>query len=106
MHALPYIIVLAGTTLVAFALAWYAWRQRRLVGAAALAWLALLVAVWVLFYAIELGASGQPAKVVSAKLQYLGIVGTPLAWLIFARQFASRHRWPTRRGLVALLVIP
>jgi 16S rRNA (guanine966-N2)-methyltransferase len=40
MHALPYIIVLASTTLMAFALAGYAWRRRPLVGADALAWLA------------------------------------------------------------------
>ena len=44
MSLLPYIVLLACAALLAFAIAWLAWRQHTLPGALALAWLSLAVA--------------------------------------------------------------
>src|SRR5215212_5367039 len=97
-----YTVLLFTITGVLVALALYA-RQRR---ATAFMWLALVVAEWALTYALELAGSSAPAKVFWAKLQYLGITSTPLAWLIFALHYTDRSRWLTRRNLALLLILP
>jgi len=88
-----YISLLAGATLVALAIAWSAWRQRALPGALALMWLSLAVAEWTATYALELPASDFASKLVLAKLQYVGIVGVPVAWLVLAGWALLRFRF-------------
>ena len=101
-----YAIFLFATTGVLVALALYAWQRHTTAGATALAWLALAVAEWVLTYALELTGADMATKVLWAKLQYLGIVNAPLAWLTFTLQYTGKARRPTRRGLTVLLIIP
>ena len=98
-------LLLAATALMLF-LAAYIWRYHRVSGAKALIWLTLSVGVWVLGYALELWASSVEVKLFWAKVQYLGIVQTPVAWLAFAAYYTWSRRWLTRRRLVALLVPP
>ena len=101
-----YTVLLFITTgaLVAFAL--YARLRRGVAGAPAFVWLALLVAVWVLTYALELGTDNLPRKIEYAQLQYLGIASVPLAWLAFTLQYTGRATWLTRRRLALLLIEP
>src|SRR5689334_16205213 len=99
-----YAIFLFATTGVLIAVALYAWQRRTTAGAAALAWLALAVAEWVMTYALELASADMATKVLWAKLQYLGIVNAPLAWLTFTLQYTGKARRPTRRGLAVLLI--
>ena len=86
---LPYISLLAGAALVALAIAWSAWRQRALPSALALMWLSLAVAEWTATYALELSSSDFASKLVWAKLQYIGIVCIPVAWLVLAVRVAG-----------------
>jgi hypothetical protein len=86
---LSYLSLLAGATLVALAIAWSAWRQRVLASALALMWLSLAVAEWTATYALELSASDFASKLVWAKLQYVGIVSVPVAWLVLAARVAG-----------------
>jgi PAS domain S-box-containing protein len=99
---IAYTALLFTITGVLVALALYA-RQRR---ATAFMWLALVVAEWALTYALELAGSSAPAKVFWAKLQYLGITSTPLAWLIFTLHYTGKAHWLTRRKLALLLILP
>src|SRR5690348_10350623 len=86
---LSYILLLASATLVALAIAWSAWRQRTLPSAIALMWLSLAVAEWTMTYALELAAPDFVSKLMWGKLQYIGIVWVPVAWLVLAARLAG-----------------
>ena len=84
-----YVSLLAGAALIALAIGWLAWRQRTLPSALALMWLGLAVAEWTVTYALELSAPDFASKLVWAKLQYVGIVCVPVAWLVLAARVAG-----------------
>jgi PAS domain S-box-containing protein len=105
-YAPSYSILLLIVSCLGTILAWYAWRQRALPAAGPLAGIAFCAATWALTYAFELIAPTVEAKIFWARLQYLGITGLPVAWVLFAAQYAGRGirlRW---RTLSAMLLIP
>jgi PAS domain-containing protein len=68
--------------------------------------LMLAVAEWSLGYTFELVADSLSAKLLWAKVQYLGIVSVPLLWFVFAWQYVERHQWLTRNRLLLLSIVP
>ena len=74
---------------MALVIACIAWRQRTLPSTLALMWLSLAVAEWAATYALELSASDFASKLMWAKLQYVGIVWVPVAWLMLAVRVAG-----------------
>jgi PAS domain S-box-containing protein len=79
-------------------LTYFIWRHRRVQGAAPLMILSLAAAEWSITYALELATAQSPIAIVMAKLQYLGIVTVPVAWLIFAMLYSGysqRVNWLT-----------
>jgi PAS domain S-box-containing protein len=97
------LIVLAAA--LSAGLAFLAWRSRSTPGAPTFTILMLSVTVWGLSHALELSSDTLPAKLLWAKLEYLGIVAVPVAWLAFALQQTGHERWLTRRT-VSLLATP
>ncbi len=102
----PYIVPLLVAAAVLAVLAFYAWRRRPAPGATWFALLMLAAAEWSLAYALELGSSDLPAKVLWAKVEYVGIATTPAAWLIFALQYTGREKWVTPRNVILLTLVP
>lgn len=102
----PYALPLLAAAAVSGAVALYAWWRREASGARAVALLMLAVSVWSLGYALEFSASDLGSKVFWAKVEYLGIVTVPVAWLVFALRYTGRARWLTRRNLAVLAGIP
>lgn len=79
-------------------LAYFIWHHRTVQGAVPLMILSLSAAEWSLGYALELATAQLPIAIVLAKLQYLGIVTLPVAWLVFAMLYsghAQRVNWIT-----------
>lgn len=101
-----YVILLLIGSLAAAFLGVYAWQRRQSNGLIAFVWLALAAAEWSAGYALELISHNLPAIVFWAKLEYLGIVTLPVAWLVFALQYSGRAKWLQRRYLLALFAIP
>ncbi len=66
----------------------------------------LAVAEYSAAYALELGSTDLPTKLVWAKMQYLGIVSLPLGWLAYALQYTDRDYWLTPRNLGLLAILP
>jgi PAS domain-containing protein len=64
------------------------------------------IAMWSLGYTLELASTELPVKVFWAKMQYLGIVSVPTAWLAFALQYTNREGWLSRRNLALLAIEP
>jgi signal transduction histidine kinase len=102
----PYTLVLLAAAAVSAALAVYVWRRREARGAGAVVLMMLAVFVWSFGYAFEIGAAGLGAKVFWAKVEYLGIVTVPFAWLVFALRYTGRDRFVTRRNLALLAAVP
>ena len=62
------------------------------------------ICVWSLASALELGATDLAAKLLLTKVEYLGVVVVPLAWLAFALRYTGRlDRWGKR--LVAFVAV-
>jgi len=101
-----YVPPLVAAAAVSAALALFVWRRRPAPGTVPFVWLMLAVTEWSLGYALELGSTDLPGKLFWAKVQYLGIVFVPLAWLVFALQYAGRDKWLARRNLIWLSSVP
>ena len=91
---------------ITIALSHYAWRHRQIRGGQAFFWLMLAVSEWVLTYALELASVTLAGKLLWAKLQYLGIAITPVAWFALARSYAQPNSSLRRRTLALLLLMP
>jgi PAS domain S-box-containing protein len=102
----PYLFPLGIATVVSVVLALVAWRRRPAPGATAFVLLMLAVAEWSLAYALRLACADLEAKLLWAKVRYLGIVIVPATWLAFALQYTGRDRWLTRRNLTLLAIEP
>lgn len=102
----PYIWPLVLGAVVSAALACHTWRRRRATGARAFAALMLAVAEWSAAYALLIAGTDLPTKTLWSKIEYPGIVLTPLAWLVFACQYTGRACWLTRPRLALLATIP
>jgi PAS domain S-box-containing protein len=104
--ALPYTIPLFIAAALAMAVAVVVWRRQTAPGALPLVALSLAASLWSFTYALELSTVGSPAALVWARIQYLGIMTLPVAWVIFALQYTNHHDWLSRRRLILLLVVP
>lgn len=104
--ALPYTLPLLTNTLLAVVIASVVWRRRTVPGAAPLIILSIAAAEWSFAYAIEIAATPTTAAIFWARLQYLGIMTLPVAWVLFALEYANLRRRLTRRALALLLTIP
>jgi len=102
----PYVLLLSVTIGVSAANVSVAWRRRSMAGAVPLLLLALAVIEWSLGYAAELMSTTLEAKLVWAKIQYLGIVSVPMMWLVFSLRYTDQNKWLTHRILALLAIVP
>lgn len=102
----PYTLFLLLAAGIVFGLAFLLRRHRHALGAGALAVMMLAAGLWDLGAGLELSAADHFYKVLWAKLQYLGIVAIPVAWLAFAVVYTGRESWLSRRNLALLCVVP
>jgi hypothetical protein len=89
----PYALPSLTAAAVCLAVVPSVWRRRQTPGATALVALVLAVAGWSLCQAASVSATDLPSKILLAKIQYVGIVATPLAWFVFAVAYTGRSSW-------------
>jgi PAS domain S-box-containing protein len=63
-------------------------------------------AAWAVANGLELASVSFAFKVFWAKMQYIGRLTLPAAWLIFALRYSGRERYLTRRTFALLSVVP
>jgi PAS domain S-box-containing protein len=102
----PYSYVLLVAAAIAAALVIYAWRRRGTPGAQTLALLMAGLCIWTAGYALELSGADLPTKIFWAKVQYIGIVTVPVAWLAFTLQYTGRKARLTGRSVALLSALP
>lgn len=86
----------------------YVWRRRQNAPAmfTAFVGMAVAIAIWTFFYAIELAGVNYDIKMIGAKLKYPAIAGVPVIWLIFAGYYTKREHLLTRRNMALLFILP
>jgi len=84
----------------------YAWSQRRAHSAIALCLMSLSIMIWSFGHAFEMAGTTYTIKIFWAKINNIGIVLAPIAWLIFAVRHTLRGMKPPRWVMGALLIIP
>ncbi|HEY9806804.1 MAG TPA: histidine kinase N-terminal 7TM domain-containing protein, partial [Candidatus Obscuribacterales bacterium] len=95
----PYALPLLSAAGISIALVYLAWRRRSVSIATTFGLFMLAVSEWLLGYIWELSSIDLPTKVLAGKVQYLGIVVVPVAWLLFTLQYTGRTKWLTRHNL-------
>ena len=105
-HAAPYSIPLIAIALVLLAIVARASVRGRQPQALAGGLLLAAIAWWCFGYAGEIFAESLSAKVVWAKLEYVGIAAVSPLWWVFAVQHSGKGQWLTRRTLAILAIIP
>jgi PAS domain S-box-containing protein len=102
----PYTIPLSVTAGMVLLSALYVLRNCHTPSSRTGALLLLSNAVWVLGCVLELAGADLRTKVFWNKVQYVGIVVGPTAWIVYAMQYTGRERWLTWRALALLGVVP
>src|SRR5690348_2680620 len=98
------VLIASGAADVAAAIG--VWRRRGSPGRNSLCVAMLATAVWSFAYALELSAPTNGERELWGALKYVGIMGLPPAWLVFALQYTGRMARPSRRFLGALAIEP
>ena len=106
MHFPPHAIALLFTAGLAAAMAVVTWQRRATPGGTSFTLLAVALAEWSFMSALEKAVSGLAAKVVCAKIEYLGITSVPTLWLMFALGYSQQEDWLTRRNVLLLWIMP
>jgi PAS domain S-box-containing protein len=101
-----YAVILFISAAISAVAALAVWRRRTAHGGMALFWLMLAVVEWQLTGACEAAAVGIPAKILWAKIGYVGTLSSPVFLFIFALKYSQQERWLTRRNLALLWLIP
>ncbi len=81
-------------------------RKRAIPGATALFILMIAITEWALGSALQIMSSKIFYKVLWGKLQYIGIVATPLACFIFVVQYSGQSKWLNWQTFLFLILIP
>jgi PAS domain S-box-containing protein len=105
-YFLPYAVILGLGAALALLVAGVVWSHRSMPGSVALTCLMLLVAQWSIASAAEGIVPGLEAKILWAKISYLGVVFVPLCLLTFAARYTAQDRWLRPAAFAALLIIP
>jgi len=105
-QAMPYTILLIVAAVISAASALYVWLRQSLPGSKTAVLIVLAGAGWLVGHALELGSVDALTKDLWNKVQYVGIVVLPAAWLAFTLQYTGHEKWLTRRNLCLLSIEP
>ena len=101
-----YLLILIFAVIISAFLTWYTWRHRQTEGAKSFSLLMLILFEWGLFYLFQITSTDLNTKMVWSRLVFLGVVTTPVLWLLFALEFTGRKRWITCQLLIVLFIVP
>jgi len=87
-------------------LAVYTWRNRKSAAAYPFALLMFILFEWGISYILELAGTDLQTKIFWEFMKFIGIVATPVAWLVFAFEYSGRKAWVTRNRVLMLSILP
>lgn len=104
----PYLPLLLLAALCSGVVGLIAWQRRVKNRGPYLAFAALMLAcvIWLIGYSFEIAFVELSNKLLAAKIRFVGIVMSPVAWFAFAAYYTGRERWIAGWRLLLLCVIP
>ena len=81
-------------------------RKRVAPGSQAMMMMFVSLAIWTLGYAMIMLSTTMAAKVTWLKIENIGIVMTPVFWLIFTIRYSRNDRWLPRPVLALFFLVP
>jgi PAS domain S-box-containing protein len=100
------LVILTIAAVISAAMAAYTWRHRQTAGAKPFSLLMFVLFEWGFAYLLQVSSTNIVEQVFWSKIAFLGVVITPVIWLVFALEYTGRQFWLTRFRLVGLLIIP
>jgi diguanylate cyclase (GGDEF)-like protein/PAS domain S-box-containing protein len=92
--------------MLSIVIAYYAWRGRAAPAGIFLHLLATAMAWWLVGSALQLASLDPVQQNLLIKVRYLGVVVTPLAWILFAMSFSGNEGFVTKRNIALLCIEP
>ncbi|RRR74266.1 MAG: hypothetical protein EI684_07445 [Candidatus Viridilinea halotolerans] len=102
----PYALSLIVTAAISLLLAFFVWRRQRDAGGRIFVLLMAALTFWSLGYAGELASSDVALMRTWVVVQYVGIVATPVLWLLFTLHYSGMGGQLKRHHYAALFVMP
>lgn len=99
------IVLMIGVFLLLF-IALPAWRRRPIAGAKTFTVLMLAMAGWIFAYAMELASPSLWVKIFWDRVEFLGIVLVPWAWVTLTLKYTGGEKFVTPRNLLILALEP
>lgn len=101
-NMIPLVIAAA----ISGALAVYTWINRKAAGATLFSLMMFILFEWGTSYIFELAGTDLQTKVFWEFMKFIGVVATPVAWLLFAFEYTGRKTWVNVRNIVVLSILP
>jgi diguanylate cyclase (GGDEF)-like protein/PAS domain S-box-containing protein len=102
--SLPFALPLLAVSVLTAGIAVYAFSRPSKSGVNTFGWLMAAMALWSFLNVFELIAPTLSGKILSAKLEYIGITVIPPLWLVLALEYTGNASWLTRKRSLALIV--
>jgi diguanylate cyclase (GGDEF)-like protein len=102
----PLILPLLASAGLNLALTRHVWSRRRFPGAVMLGACMALLAQWSIAYALVVAGADVETKMLWYRLEYIGVVGSCLAWAFFTMQYAGGGEGPRLWHFVLLAAEP
>jgi len=89
----PNMIPLVIAAAISGALAVYTWVNRKTAGATIFSLMMFILFEWGLSYIFELAGKDLKTKIFWEFIKFIGVVATPVVWLLFAFEYTGRKAW-------------
>ncbi len=102
----PFSLLSLLSAVVAFIVAFIAWKRRGVPGAISLSLLLASAGIWAFAYTVELSVVSLQAQIFWSKVEYIGIVNIPVLYLVFSLEYAKQKDYLKQRSTLLLWIIP
>lgn len=102
LNMIPLVIAAA----ISGALAVYTWINRKTAGAALFSLMMFILFEWGACYILELAGTDLQTKKLWEFIKFIGVVTTPVVWLLFAFEYTGRKVWVNMRNVILLSILP
>ena len=106
MQNTAYLIPWMVSATFTFTMGVFAYRRRGHFAAPPFIAMCFFATLWTFFYIFELGSTSLDIKFMAVKIEYIGIIGVPLAWTAFALAYSGQGQWLTKRNIALALIFP
>lgn len=102
----PVILLYGLAALLSYGLAWRAWKMRPARGAELASLTMVSCGTWALGEALAISCTDLTLRLAITRFEYLGIIGTPVFWNLFAIAYSHYEEWLDKRAIALLALLP